>query len=125
MLNNIVLVGRLTKDPEIRELDNGIKIVSFSLAFSQGKENTEFVDCVVREHLHPAVEENLVKGDKIAISGQFSNRKFQDKNGATRSQARIFVDNIEFVDILKFSEEKEEEKPAPTPVPEKATSRRR
>lgn len=121
MLNKIILVGRLTKDVEVRNVEGG-EIVVFSLAFNTSKETTDFVDCVAGLHLANVVKENLVKGDKIAITGKFTNPSWTTKDGQTRRSPKIYVDDIEFIDVLKFqdSESKVEE----TPKQESKTRRR-
>lgn len=110
MLNKIILVGRLTDAPEVVKLKEG-QIVKFSLAFNTGKESTDFVDCQVREHLHEVVTNNLDKGDKIAITGIFRVQSYTTKDGQSRKKALIYVDDIEFIDVLKFATEPVKEEP--------------
>lgn len=120
MLNSILLVGRLANDVQVKTLKEG-EIVSFNFAFSQGKDSTEFVEVYVRDHLQKSVKENLIKGDKIAIMGTFTINRWVDKNETTRTTPRIYVDSIEFIDVLKFSSSVEE----PQKVEEKPQSPRR
>ena len=127
MLNQIILVGRLTKDPEFHQYgfkDGGF--YSFSLAFNQDKEKDtcEFIDCSCGEHLNKAMEV-LHKGDKIALVGRFSNRKFQRRDGSNGVSAIIYVDNVEFVDVLKDEEAQKPVEEKPTPKTETKTTRRR
>lgn len=132
MLNNITIVGRLTNDPEKKDLSNGLVLVGFTLAINgkklaDGSDYIEYINCVVNEYLHNAVIQNLVKGDKIIVSGSFSNKPYQTKDGQKRKQAIIYVEEMEFVDVLKFNTPKEaEEVPAPEVKPvAKTTSRRK
>lgn len=134
MLNNLTIVGRLTKDPEKKVLDNGLVLVGFTLAINgkklaDGTDYIEYVDCSVNEYVHNAVMENLVKGDKIIVSGKFSNKPYTTKDGFKRTQAIVYVEQMEFVDVLKFNTPKEaSEVPAPKEEPKeepKTTSRRR
>ena len=126
MLNVITLIGRLTKDPEVKKAADETKFATFSLAINQGKDDyVEFVDCVGGTHLTETISKWVRKGDKIVVTGKFSNRKFNRKDGSIGVQARILVDNIEFVDVLAFNnsnedpfgEEKVEEKEKPAPKP--------
>ena len=114
MLNKIILVGRLTKDVESKDLDNGLKLVKFGLAINSKEDYCEYVDCVVNEYLQKAVCENLQKGDKIVVEGRFTNPSYTNKENVKRSYPTIYVENIEFIDVLKFSKPKEEPKPQAT-----------
>lgn len=115
MLNNVCLVGRLTKDVEFVR-GKEVSISNFSLAYSQGKnadgsDNTGFVECKAFGKLGETVNEWLSKGDKIAIGGRLSFRKFQRKDGTNGSITEIIVDSLEFIDVLKSQAEEEEELP--------------
>ena len=145
MLNAITLIGRLVANPTSKEIKNNEgevnQIANFSLAFQINKDTTEFVDCTTSYRLAKPVMDNLVKGDKIVVSGTFRNQAWQTKDGQNRKTATIYVDTIEFVDVLKFQEEdpfgevnfgeseepKEEVKqePQPKPQPKPQTARRR
>lgn len=114
MLNNVVLVGRLTKEPEVYEGKEGIKMVSFALAFSEGKEDTGFIDCKCFSNTAELVEKWLSKGDKVAIDGRLSQRKFQRKDGSNGSVIEVIVGGLEFIDVLKTNNIEE----APEPVAE-------
>lgn len=119
MLNKIILVGRLTKDPKKVKVGED-EFATFSLAFNQSKNEkgeslAEFIDCSAGVHLTKAICENLVKGDKIAVSGRFANRKWKDKDGNARSSATVYVDDVEFIDVLKFNEEADEGEPEEEP----------
>ena len=135
MLNNLTIVGRLTADPVKRELDNGLVLVNFTLAINgkkdqeKGTDYVEYIDCSVNEFLHNSVINNLQKGDKVAVSGKFSNRPYTDKTGLKRTSPVVYVDNIEFIDVLKFQGKDEPAEEVQEPVKEepkpKTTTRRR
>ena len=114
MLNVIALVGRLTREPEqyLGAKDNSV--TKFSLAFNQGKnpdgsDNTGFIDVTCFDKLAETCGEWLSKGDKIAITGRINQRKFQRKDGTNGSTIEILASNVEFIDILKQSDEEVEE----------------
>lgn len=140
MLNAITLIGRLVANPTSKEIKNKEgevnQIANFSLAFQINKDTTEFVDCTTSYRLAKPVMDNLVKGDKIVVSGTFRNQAWQTKDGQNRKTATIYVDTIEFVDVLKFQNEeepfgesyeepKEEVKQEPQHQPKPQTGRRR
>ena len=123
MLNKIILVGRLTDNPEWHDSKKeGGEFATFTLAINQDpKQDTcEFIDCSCGTHLNNALD-LLHKGDKIAICGKFSNRKFTRKDGSTGVSAIVYVDDIEFVDLKK----EEESKAEPEPVKEEPKRTRR
>jgi len=109
MLNAITLIGRLVANPtskEIKTKEGEVnQIANFSIAFQVNKDTTEFVDCTTSYRLAKPVMDNLVKGDKIVVSGTFRNQAWQTKDGQNRKTATIYVDTIEFVDVLKFQNE--------------------
>ena len=117
MLNYVVITGRLTKDVESFKTKSGEEITSFSLAINSKEDYVEYIDCVARSFLTNAVKDNLVKGDKIAVSGRLAVENYQKQDGSKGVRPKIYVDNIEFIDVLKFTKEPVEEKPAPQPKP--------
>lgn len=139
MLNNISLVGRLTREPELYNGKNDSKVSNFSLAFAQGvnadgSDNTGFIDCKAFNKIAETIQEWLVKGDKVAISGRITEEKFTRKDGSKGSKHLIIVDSLEFIDVLKSKTEetpeeelpfeKEEPKPEPKPVAKPQRNRR-
>lgn len=112
MLNQIILVGRLTADPVFHEgKEEGWYTFSLAINNNPKDETCEFVDCSCGKHLNNAVD-HLNKGDKVAITGKFSNRKFQRKDGSNGVSATIYVNELEFVDVkTEEAEEVEEIKP--------------
>lgn len=118
MLNSITIVGRLTANPELKGKEDN-QFATFTLAINgkmdeHGVDYIEFIDCSCGQHLTKVVSGNLQKGDKIVVSGRFSNRPWTAKDGSKRVSAVIYVDDIEFVDVLKFNEPKPVEEPKPS-----------
>ena len=98
MLNSVCLLGRLTKDPELKTTQSGKSVCSFSLAvdgFKKGE--TDFIDCVAWN----ASAENLAKfkkkGEQIAVTGQLKTRTYEDRNGNKRKVVEVRTESVTFV----------------------------
>lgn len=115
MLNNLTLVGRLTREPEFYQKDkDATPVVNYSLAFNQGfkadgSEDTGFIDAKSFGKLAETINKWLSKGDKVAVSGRIAQRKFQRKDGSNASVIELIVDGVEFIDVLKAGNEDVEE----------------
>ena len=89
MLNNVILMGRLTKDPEIRRTQSGTAAASFTIAcerdFSNnGEKETDFIDCVAWKNTADFIGKYFTKGNMIAVNGRLTTRRWQDKDGRNR-----------------------------------------
>lgn len=110
MLNQIVLMGRLTKDPEIRHTRGGTAVCSFSVAVDRerpdesGNRKTDFFDVVAWSGTAEFAERNLIKGRRIALRGRLQNRDWIDKDGAKRRNTEIVADALYFADSPKTKE---------------------
>ena len=104
MLNRIVLMGRLTRDPELRRTQSGTAVVSFSVACdrdyaAQGAEReTDFIDIVAWRGTAEFVEKYFSKGRMIVVGGRLQIRNWQDKEGNKRRSAEVVADNVYFGD---------------------------
>ena len=101
MLNHIVLMGRLTRDPELRHTPNGTAVASFSLAVerdfgSREERQTDFIDCVAWRSTAEFVSKYFQKGSMAAVSGRLQIRDWTDREGGKRRSAEVVVDNIYF-----------------------------
>ena len=103
MLNRIILMGRLTRDPELRRTGSGIAVASFSLAVDRdfapkdgGNRETDFIDCVAWRQTGEFVSKYFQKGSLIAIEGSLQTRQYQDKNGNNRTAIEIVANNANF-----------------------------
>lgn len=126
-LNNVVLVGRLTKDPELRKLDKDLVTASFSLAVdnpykSGGDKSASFIPCTAWSSTAENLCKYCSKGDLIALEGRLSQRSYEDKDGNRRSVVEVVTQNIQFLTPKKDKEEpaEEEEPPARTPAKNRA-----
>ena len=101
MLNHIVIMGRLTRDPELRQTGSGVSVANFSVAvdrdFSKGEEKeTDFIDCVAWRHTGEFVSKYFTRGSLIVVSGRLQVRSYTDKDGNNRRAAEIVADNCYF-----------------------------
>ena len=104
MLNHIVLMGRLTRDPELRHTGNGTAVASFSLAVDRdfksqdGEKETDFVDIVAWRSTADFVSKYFTKGRMAVVEGRLQLRDWTDKEGNKRRAAEIVADNVYFDD---------------------------
>ena len=102
MLNHIVVMGRLTHDPELRKTASGVSVASFSVAvdrdFSQqdGKKETDFLDVVAWRNTAEFVSKYFAKGSMAVVSGRLQIRDWTDREGGKRRSAEVVVDNMYF-----------------------------
>ena len=107
MLNHIVVMGRLTRDPELRKTASGVSVASFSVAvdrdFSQqdGKKETDFLDVVAWRSTAEFAAKYFTKGRMAVVSGRLQIRNWEDKEGNKRRTAEILAENIYFGDSKK------------------------
>lgn len=105
MLNHIVLMGRLTADPELRRTGSGVAVASFTLAVDRdftnkesGTKETDFIDIVAWRSTAEFVSKYFSKGRMAVVSGRLQIRRWQDKEGNNRRSAEVVADNVYFGD---------------------------
>lgn len=102
MINNVVLMGRLTADPELKTTPNGTSVTSFSVAVERsyapkGQEReTDFINIVAWRHTAEFICRYFSKGSMIAIEGSIQTRKYQDKNGNNRVSVEVVANQVSF-----------------------------
>ena len=103
MLNHIVIMGRLTRDPELRRTGSGIAVASFTVAVDRdfggrdgGEKETDFIDCVAWRNTGEFVSKYFTKGSMIVVSGRLQIRSWTDKDGNKRRTAEVVADNVYF-----------------------------
>ena len=126
-INRIFLIGRLTKDPDLRYTQGGTSIASFSLANNrtysaqnERKEQVSFFNCIAWGKQGEVIAQHCKKGQRIGIEGRLQQRSWQDQSGAKRSTVEIVVENFQFLSGGPGGEKGENSFiPAPdeTPVP--------
>ena len=111
MLNHIVIMGRLTRDPELRRTGSGIAVASFSVAVDRdfgknenGEKETDFIDCVAWRQTGEFVSKYFTKGSMIVVSGRLQIRGWTDKDGNKRRTAEVVADNVYFADSKRDSD---------------------
>lgn len=107
MLNHITIMGRFTRDPELRRTGSSVPVASFSLAVdrdvvAEGKEReTDFIDCVAWRGTGEFIDRNFRKGSMAVVDGRLQIRGWTDKDGNKRRTAEINVEHIYFADSKK------------------------
>ena len=105
MLNHIVIMGRLTRDPELRRTGTGVAVASFTVAVDRdfgknenGEKETDFIDCVAWRQTGEFVSKYFTKGRMAVVSGRLQIRSWTDKDGNKRRTAEVVADNCYFGD---------------------------
>lgn len=103
MLNQIILMGRLTRDPELRRTGSGLAVASFSVAVERdfpnketGQKEVDFINCVAWRHTGEFVSKYFTKGSMIVVSGRLQMRNWTDDNGNKRVSAEVVAENVYF-----------------------------
>lgn len=111
MLNQIVIMGRLTRDPELRRTGSGTAVASFTLAVDRdfsgrdgGEKETDFIDCVAWRQTGEFVSKYFAKGRVAVVSGRLQIRLWTDKDGNKRRSAEVIADSVYFGDSKKESD---------------------
>ena len=131
-MNKVIMIGRLTRDPEIRygQGANGVMVGSFSIAVDrrfkrEGEPDADFFDCTTFGKQSEFVEKYLKKGIKIVVEGRLQNDNYTNKDGQKVYRTRIMVDSLEFAESKAASEGSgyvggqsyQSSQPAPAPAP--------
>ena len=111
MLNHITIMGRLTRDPELRSTQSGVSVTSFTVAVDRdfggrdgGERQTDFIDCVAWRQTGEVVSKYFHKGSMIVVSGRLQSRKWQDRDGNNRTNWEVVADNVYFGESRRDSE---------------------
>ena len=111
MLNHITIMGRLTRDPELRRTGSGIAVASFTVAVDRdfasresGERETDFIDCVAWRQTGEFVSKYFTKGRMAVVSGRLQIRSWTDKDGNKRRTAEVVADNVYFGDSKRDNE---------------------
>ena len=110
MLNKIILMGRLTRDPELRRTQSGTAVTSFSLAVDRdfksqnGEKETDFIDIVAWRATAEFVSKYFTKGRMAVVEGRLQLRDWTDKDGNKRRSAEVVADNVYFGDSKRDAE---------------------
>lgn len=102
-MNQVALVGNLTKDPEIRTTNNGNKVCNFTVACrrrvknASGEYESDFINCVAWKKTAEIVAQHFAKGSKIALTGSLQTRTYDAQDGSKRHITEVLVDSVEFM----------------------------
>ncbi|MBD8005599.1 single-stranded DNA-binding protein [Bacillus norwichensis] len=104
MMNRVVLVGRLTKDPDLRYTPNGVPVANFTLAVNrtftnqQGEREADFVNCVIWRRPAENVANFLKKGSLAGVDGRLQTRSYDDQNGKRVYVTEVVADSVQFLE---------------------------
>ena len=111
MLNHITIMGRLTREPELRRTGSGIAVASFTQAVDRdyspkagGERETDFIDCVAWRQTGEFVSKYFTKGSMAVVSGRLQIRGWTDKEGNKRRTAEVVADNVYFGESKRSSD---------------------
>ena len=125
-VNKVILIGNVGKDPDVRYLDSGVAVATFSLATTergytlqngtQVPDRTEWHNIVLWRGLAQTAEKYVHKGDKLYIEGKIKSRSYDDQNGIKRTIVEIFADNMEMLTPRSTTAPAQQSTPAPQPI---------
>ncbi len=104
MINRVVLVGRMTRDPELRRTSNGNAVTSFTLAMNRnytsanGETQTDFINCVVWNKQAENVERYCAKGSLVGVEGRLQSRSYEGNDGRRVYVVEVVCDSVQFLE---------------------------
>lgn len=119
MLNHLTIMGRMTRDPELRYTNAGTAVASFALAVDRdfkgqdGQKETDFIECVAWRSTGEFAAKHFFKGKMAVVDGRLQIRDWTDKQGNKRKSAEVVVSNIYFVDSRREEERHDDDFPEP------------
>lgn len=112
MINRVILVGRLTKNPEYRQTPNGVSVATFTLAVnrpftnSQGEREADFINVVVFRRQAENVNNYLSKGSLAGVDGRIQSRSYENQEGRRVFVTEVVADNVRFMDSKGSNQQK-------------------
>ena len=103
-INNVVITGRLTRDPQLKKLNTGIDLTNISIAVNEKYKNevdVSYFNCSAFGKLAEVLNEYFKKGDRINIVGKLKQNRWQDKDGKMKERIEIIIQQLEFVESKK------------------------
>jgi len=116
-MNKVILVGNLTRDPELAQTSSGISVCKFSVAVNRdytnanGERDADFINVVTWRNLADNCAKYIVKGSKVAVCGSIQTSSYDDKNGEKRYRTDVVADSVEFIS----TKSKDDAEPPQTP----------
>ena len=117
MINRVVLIGRLTKDPELRYTPNGVAVCSFTLAVNrpftnqQGERDADFINCVAWRKQAENVANYLKKGSLAGIDGRIQTRSYEAQDGRRVYVTEVVAESVQFLESKNKSEQSRQQQP--------------
>lgn len=105
MLNNVVLIGRLVKDIEIRHTQNGKAVTQFTVAVQESRDDTQFIDCVAWDKTAENMGAYLHKGSLIAVNGRLQKRSYDDTTGRKVYVTEVVCNRVVFLESRGSSQD--------------------
>ena len=102
MINRVILMGNLTADPELHQTQNGVSVLSFTIAIGRrfttqtGERKADFIHCVAWRQTAEFISKYFNKGKMVAVDGTLQSRNYVDKNGNNRNAIEVIVENVSF-----------------------------
>ncbi len=116
-MNNVVLIGRITRDIEIRETASGVSVTNFTLAVDGYNDNTDFIDCVAWKTQAENMAKFLGKGSQVGVEGRIQVRKYEDKDGNSRKAVEVVCNRVQFLDSKRKEQPSDDRAVAEEDVP--------
>lgn len=119
MINRVILVGRLTKDPEYRQTPNGVSVATFTLAVnrsftnSQGEREADFINVVVFRKQADNVSKYLSKGSLAGVDGRIQSRSYENNEGRRVFVTEVVADSVQFMDSKGSNQPQQQRGQAP------------
>ena len=126
MINRVVLVGRLTRDPELRRTNSGTSVCSFSVAVdnmsrdAEGNRTTSFIPCTVFQNTADNMTKFLRKGSLVGIEGRLNQRSFTRQDGSKGSVLEVLCDSVQFLEPKSANSRNEDTVTFESDIPSKA-----
>ena len=117
MLNRVVLVGRMVRDPELRRTGNGTPVASFTIAMNRnfaaqnGERQADFIPCVVWNKAAENTARYCSKGSLVGVEGRLQSRSYQDNNGNNRTVIEVVCDSVQFLETRSQSSSRQASQP--------------
>lgn len=126
-MNHCILIGNVTKDPELKTTPSGVSVCAFSIAVNRphkgadGNREVDFFNIITWRGLAENCAKYLTKGKKAAVSGEIQNRSYEDKDGNKRYVTEIIASDVEFLSLNTSNEQQETEQAPVTSQPKVVT----
>lgn len=100
-MNKVVLIGRLTNDPELKKTGNDLSVANFTVAINRTSEDADFINVVAWEKNADNAKKYLAKGSQVAVDGRIQTRSYEDKDGNRKYVTEVVANSIEFIGTKK------------------------